>query len=528
MVTTPGDRDRGEVGISQSSVVGPLFRSDRVIARYGAALLLVVAIFALRVLVTPIMGIQAPLLPFVLAILGAGIIGGFGPAMLATLVVPLLLTLSFADWTYGGDALAWGAHVTFFVVIGTSIAFILHRLQSAVRDHQSAVILARAAEAKAIASDAQVRLIADGVPVLICYVGADQTFRFANGNYAAWFNRPTTDIVGRHVREVLGDEYYSKVSSNIGRALAGQRVGHSSVMRLDSGLRHLSVHYSPDFAADGTVRGFFGLIEDVTERVQAEAALRANARHRDQFLAMLAHELRNPIQNIRFATDLLRNHDADLALVRRNVDTVHKHTAALTRLVDELLDVTRITHGTVALKKQPVSINFVLRAALDSVRPTFMDKGQTISESLVPEIVLVDADPLRLSQAIGNILTNASQYSSPGAVVRVATERMQDEVIVRVADDGEGIAPEDLPHVFDLFMRTNHAFRGNESGIGIGLTIAKNLVELHGGRVTAHSDGVGKGSIFEVRLRAVPNDAASARTLSSPEALSRFDDLPVT
>jgi PAS domain S-box-containing protein len=519
MIDAPSDRARSEVDISQSSTVGPWFHSERVIFRYGAAVLFVVAIFALRVLLTPIIGNQAPLLPFILAVLGAGVIGGFGPAMLATLLVPLLATLRFGDWTYGGDAVAWAGHVTFFVVVGASVALILHRLQRAVGDQQQAVASARAAEAKATASGAQIRLIADGVPVLICYVGADQVFQFANGQYAAWFSRPMTEIVGRHVREVLGEEYYSKVRSNIARALAGQRVGHSSVLSLASVPRHLSVQYVPDFASDGTVRGFFGLIEDVTERVRSDEALRANARQRDQFLAMLAHELRNPLQNIRFATDLLRNHDADLAMVRRNVNIVHKHTAVLTRLVDELLDVTRITHGTIALKKQPISINFALQPAVDSVRPLFNAKRQAIRENRCQEILIVDADPLRLSQAIANVLTNSAQYSPPGSVVTVTTERSQDEVIVRVSDEGEGIATEDLPHVFDLFMRTNHAFRANDNGVGIGLTVAKQLIELHGGRISAHSDGVGRGSTFEVRLREVPNVATAARTLSAPETL---------
>jgi PAS domain S-box-containing protein len=527
LVYAPGDKDRTEVRTFQPSAVGPLFHSDRIVVRYGAAVLFVVAIFALRVLLTPIMGTQAPLLPFILAVLGAGVIGGFGPAMLATLLVPLLAALHFGDWTYGSDGVAWVGHVSFFVVIGISVASILHRLQRAVREQQHAVTLARAAEAKATASDAQIRLIADGAPVLICYVSADRVFQFANANYAAWFKRPITDIVGRHVREVLGEEYYAKVSANIGRALAGQRVGHSSVMSLPSGPRHLSVHYVPDFAPDGAVRGFVELIEDVTERVRADEALRANARQRDQFLAMLAHELRNPLQNIRFATDLLRNHDADLAMVRRNVNVVHKHTAVLTRLVDELLDVTRITHGTVTLRRQPISINFVLRAALDSVRPIFSAKQQAINESLCEEMVIVDADPMRLSQAIANVLTNAAQYSPAGSVVSVTTERLQDEVIVRIADEGEGIAPEELPHVFDLFMRTNHAFRANDSGVGIGLTIAKHLVELHGGRISAHSDGVGKGSIFEIRLHAVPNVATSARPSDATETQSRPDNLPV-
>jgi PAS domain S-box-containing protein len=509
-----------DVDYSRSSAVGPWFHSERVVFRYATAVLFVVAIFALRVVLTPLMGTQAPLLPFILAVLGAGIIGGFGPAMLATLLVPLLATLRFADWTYGDDAVAWAGHVTFFVVIGGSVALVLDRMQRAVRDQQQAVMLARAAEAKATASDAQIRLIADGVPVLICYVGADQIFRFANRQYAAWFNRPTTEIVGRHVREVLGEEYYAIVSGNIGRALTGQRVGHSSVLSLSSVPRNLSVHYVPDFASDGTVRGFVGLIEDVTERVRSDEALRVNARQRDQFLAMLAHELRNPLQSIRFATDLLRHHDADLAMVRRNVDVVHKNTAVLTRLVDELLDVTRITHGTITLKKQPISIRFVLRAALDSVRPTFSAKGQAVRENPSQEMLIVDADPLRLSQAIGNVLTNAAQYSPPNSVVTVATEKSRDEVIVRISDEGEGIAPQDLPHVFDLFMRTNYGFRANDSGVGIGLTIAKKLIELHGGDISAHSDGVGKGSTFEIRLREVPRETSPPRQLSAPETLT--------
>jgi PAS domain S-box-containing protein len=507
----------GEIRIWQWSAVGPLCHSDRTVVRYGAAILLVIAIYGLRVALTPILGTQAPLLPFILAVLAAGIIGGFGPAITATLLVPLLATLNFANWSYGPDVVAWSGHVTFFVVTSASVALILQRLQKAMREQQDTVALAEAAAARATASEAQVRLIADGVPVLICYVGADRVYRFVNGNYAAWFNRKATEMAGRHVRELLGEENYSRVSPKIDQVLAGLRVDFPVAMSLASRARHVSAHYLPDFAPDGSVRGFFGLIEDVTERLQAEAALRANARQRDQFLAMLAHELRNPLQNIRFATDLLRSHDADLAMVRRNVDVVHKHTAALTRLIDDLLDVTRVTHGTIPLRKQHVSMNFVLRTAVDSVRPIFKAKGQTISENLCAEMLMVDADPLRLSQAFSNLLTNAAQYSPADSVVRVATERFQDDVVVRISDDGVGIPPEDLPHIFDLFTRTNHAFRGHESGIGVGLTVARQLIELHGGRIDARSDGVGKGSVFEVRLRQIPAAPGSGATAGPAE-----------
>ena len=506
--------------VSHSSAVGPLFHSDRVVVRYGAAVLFVLAIFALRIALTPIMGSQAPLLPFILAVLGAGIIGGFGPAITATFLVALLATLQFADWSFGPDAVAWGGHVTFFIAIGISVALILHRLQVAMCAQQHAVSVARAAETKAADSEVQLRLVADGVPVSICYVDAERRYRFTNRRSSEWYKKPTHQLEGLKVREVVGEENYSRISSKIDDVLAGHAVKFSAPMSLASGLRHVSAYYVPDVAPDGRVRGFFELVDDVTERVHAEAELRATARQRDQFLAMLAHELRNPLQSIRFATDLLRSHDSDLAMVRRNVEVVHRHTAALTRLVDELLEVTRVTHGTIRLRKQAVSINDVLRTALESVRPSFKLKHQTINGNLSDETLMVDADPLRLSQAFGNILANAAQYSPADSVVSVSVEAAKDEVIVRISDQGLGIAPGDLPHVFDLFMRANHSFGDGNGGIGVGLTLAKKLVELHGGRIDAQSDGPGRGSVFTVRLKRISPEATEDPTPSASRSSS--------
>jgi len=447
-----------------------------------------------------------------LAVLGAGIIGGFGPAITATFLVALLATLQFADWSYGPNAVAWLGHVTFFIAIGTSVTVILHRLQVAMRAQQHAVSLARAAETKAADSEAQLRLVADGVPVSICYVDAERRYRFTNRRASEWFKKPTHQLQGLEVREVVGEENYSRISSKIDDVLAGHAVKFSAPMSLALGLRHISAYYVPDVAPDGRVRGFFELVDDVTERIHAEAELRATARQRDQFLAMLAHELRNPLQSIRFATDLLRGQGSDLAMVRRNVEVVHKHTAALTRLVDELLEVTRVTHGTIRLRKQAVSINDVLRNALESVRPTFKLKHQTINGNLSDETLMLDADPLRLSQAFGNILANAAQYSPADSVVSVSVEAAIAEVIVRISDQGLGIAPGDLPHVFDLFMRANHSFGDGNGGIGVGLTLAKKLVELHGGRIDAQSDGPGRGSVFTVRLARISPEATKDPT----------------
>ena len=193
MVDAPGDRSRD---ISQSSAVGPWFRSDRVVVRYGAAVLFVVAIFALRVLLTPIMGTQAPC-SFHLGRSRRRSHRRLRASDACDVGRPAARNAALRGLDLWRRCRGLGWPRTFFVVIGASVALILHRLQEAVRDQQRAATLARAAEAKAKASDAQVRLIADGVPFLICYVGADQVFRFVNANYAAWFDRPITEIVGR-------------------------------------------------------------------------------------------------------------------------------------------------------------------------------------------------------------------------------------------------------------------------------------------------------------------------------------------
>jgi PAS domain S-box-containing protein len=495
----------------QLSPIGPLFESDRIVVRYGSAILLVIAIFALRLALTPIMGSQAPLLPFILAVLAAGIIGGFGPAITATFLVSLLATLQFADWSYGPDLIAWGGHVTFFIVVGASVAMILHRLQVAMRTQQHAVRVAQAAEAHAANSEAQLRLVADGVPVLICYVDADRRYRFVNQRYSEWLEKPTHKLVGQPVRDVVGEENYSRISAKIDHVLAGRAVNFSAAMSFPR-LRHISAHYVPDVAPNGTVRGFFGLVEDVTERVHAQAAIRATARQRDQFLAMLAHELRNPLQALRFATENMGHEATDLDAARRSAVVIRRQTNVLARLVDELLEVTRVTHGIIRLRKELVSLHAVLQTALESARPTFNLKRQTISENLGDQVLMVDADPLRLSQAFGNVLMNAAQYSPEDSAVCVSVEGAQDEAIVRISDEGMGIAPEDLPHVFDLFMRANHSFGDGPGGIGVGLTIAKKLVELHGGRIDAQSDGPGRGSVFTVRLPRTLTDVTSAAT----------------
>ncbi len=459
------------------------------------------------------MGTQAPLLPFILAVLAAGIIGGRGPAILAALLVPVIATLEFANWQYGPDMLAWTGHVAFFLVVTLSVVAVLHRLQVATRAQEQAVLEALNARREAAENEAQMRLIADGVPVLISYVDAERRYRFANRSFTEWFAKKPGELLGLYVREVLSETAYAADEPRIQKALGGERVDFAADIRLASGLRHVSAHYVPDIAADGEVRGFFALLEDVTERRRAEDVLRTAERRKDEFLAMLAHELRNPLASLRNVSYMLLHAELTPPVVRQNSEVLQRQVTTLTRLVDDLLDVSRLTHGTINLRKERVMVSSILIAAVESAQPLFRMRQQTLRTDLGGANVRVEADPLRLCQVFGNILANAAKYSPEHAVITIDLEELGDEVIIRINDPGVGIAPEDLPRIFEVFVQGDHSRDLYDGGIGVGLTIARTIVELHGGKLEARSEGLGKGSEFSVRLKRLPS-TESARCLA--------------
>jgi PAS domain S-box-containing protein len=242
-------------------------------------------------------------------------------------------------------------------------------------------------------------------------------------------------------------------------------------------------------------------------RAEAEAASRA----KDVFLAMLGHELRNPLAPILTALQLMRLRDGDTALKERAV--IERQVTHLVRLVDDLLDVSRITRGKIELAKQPTEIAEIIAKAIE-MSSTLLEQQRHRLSVVVPATGLrVDGDHARLAQVFCNLVTNAAKYTRPGGHVHVAAQRDGDDVVVRVQDDGEGIDPALLPHVFDLFEQGERTLDRARGGLGIGLTIVKTLVELHGGRVLARSEGLGRGSELEVRLPAScrdgPEDAAA-------------------
>ncbi|TMA82882.1 MAG: PAS domain S-box protein, partial [Deltaproteobacteria bacterium] len=249
-------------------------------------------------------------------------------------------------------------------------------------------------------------------------------------------------------------------------------------------------------------------------RIEAERRARAEAeaanRAKDEFLAMLGHELRNPLAAVQNAVAAAR---LDESGRHRALEIASRQTEQLARLIDDLLDVARIRQGRITLRKERVHLAETIERAVEATRPFVEQRRHTLSIALPPNDVRLEADPVRLEQIVVNLLSNAVKYTEPGGRISVSVERQGDEGVIRVCDSGIGIAPDMLPHVFELFTQSPRALDRAEGGLGIGLTIVRRLVELHGGRIEARSEGIRKGAEFVVWLPArpaMPEEAAEA------------------
>jgi PAS domain S-box-containing protein len=236
------------------------------------------------------------------------------------------------------------------------------------------------------------------------------------------------------------------------------------------------------------------------ENTQLYQALRDTDRRKDEFLATLAHELRNPLAPIRNALQILKMPRVDQATVQRSREMMERQVHHLVRLVDDLLDVSRVMRGKIELRRERVELATVVARAVETVQPLVDTQGHELSVRISPESLLIDGDPVRLAQVVGNLLTNAAKYTEPGGRIGLTAERDGDVAVLRVRDNGIGIAPQMLPRIFELFVQVDHASTKAQGGLGIGLTLVKNLVEMHNGFVQARSEGLGQGSEFVVRL----------------------------
>lgn len=300
---------------------------------------------------------------------------------------------------------------------------------------------------------------------------------------------------------------------------------HHIVPMARGGERRVETRVEPLWDDNGGPAGTVLALRDVTERSRLEEELRrrtqemiAAERRKDQFLAMLAHELRNPLAPIRNAVELMRQVETLDPTFQPAREMVERQVKHLARLVDDLLDVSRITRGSIRLRKEVVSLNDVIERAVENARPLIESRAHELRLQLPAEPIRLEADPTRLEQVISNLLDNAAKYTMPGGRIRVTAGREGEEAVVRVRDSGIGVPSDVLERVFEPFIQTDGSLARTEGGLGVGLTLVRSLVEMHGGRVAASSPGLGQGSEFVVRLPAplLAEEAAPAAEPAAP------------
>ena len=282
--------------------------------------------------------------------------------------------------------------------------------------------------------------------------------------------------------------------------------------------RFVDFVYQPMRGHDGRVVGIFAQGHDVTEQVLGAQALQEADRRKDEFLATLAHELRNPLAPIRQAAQLAKSGTQSPERQRWALDVIERQVGHMSLLLDDLLDVSRISRGKLELRLQEVDLREVLDAAVETVRPMLDGKRHRLDVDAPEAAVLVRADPVRLAQVLSNLLSNAAKYTDPGGRIELHAAVQGRALELRVRDNGIGLSPQHQQEIFTMFSQVSSVIDRAEGGLGIGLALSRGLVEMHGGRIEAHSAGIGQGSEFRVRLPDSVLRAAGPRAGAAPEA----------
>jgi signal transduction histidine kinase/CheY-like chemotaxis protein len=281
------------------------------------------------------------------------------------------------------------------------------------------------------------------------------------------------------------------------RAYNGQEI---TVERPDGSRRTVLANANPVHDESGKVCGAVNVLVDITDRKHAEDLVREADRRKSEFLAMLAHELRNPLAPLRNGLQIIRLANHDGTALEKACAMMDRQLGHMVRLIDDLLDLSRITNGKIELRKERIDLTAAVQDALETSRPLIEASGHQLTLTLPPQPVYVDADRTRLAQVFANLLNNSAKYTERGGRIWLTVERQGSDVVVKVKDNGVGISADMLPKVFDMFTQANRSLDRSQGGLGIGLSLVRGLVEMHGGSVEVHSDGQGKGSEFIVRL----------------------------
>ena len=316
------------------------------------------------------------------------------------------------------------------------------------------------------------------------------------------FIRDTAEPVRSWMHAYVPPDEQPRMFDAIGRAIASRSVFELEhrVLRMDGSIGWTLSRAVPMLDEHGNIEEWFGVASDITERKMAEEKLKESDRRKDEFLAMLAHELRNPLAPIGTAAELLQTGRLDPGRVRTTSQIIGRQVAHMTELIDDLLDVSRVTRGLIELESVALDMKDVVRDAVEQAAPLVSARGHALVLDLMPGVAPVTGDRKRLVQVISNILNNAAKYTPEGGSIRVTLMADEAHVRVEVADDGVGMTPEVAARAFELFAQAERTSDRSTGGLGLGLALVKSLVELHGGSVGCASPGLGQGSTFGVRL----------------------------
>ena len=373
-------------------------------------------------------------------------------------------------------------------------------------------------------SEERFRLLADNISQLAWM--ADET------GWIFWYNKRWYDYTGTTLEQMQGwgwkavhhPDHIDRVVEKLQRSWdTGEAWEDTFPLRCSQGeYRWYLSRALPIRDRDGVIVRWFGTNTDVTAQLEAEQELRMADRKKDEFLATLAHELRNPLAPLRSGLELMEVLEGQPDKMREVRQTMLRQTEQLVVLVDELLDISRLTRGTYTLRKSSVKLQTVLSDAVALSRPLLKAAGQTLKLSILNEDVFLNADSHRLVQVFGNLLNNASKYSPPGDEIHLTAALDGSDIVVSISDRGVGVAPEMQETIFEMFAQVRRPKRDGYGGLGVGLTLVKALVEMHSGRVMVQSEGLGCGSTFTVRLPIV--EAPSGRSSETEPVLVESTD----
>ncbi|HVW38838.1 MAG TPA: ATP-binding protein [Pirellulales bacterium] len=496
--------------------------------RYGVAVLAIAIAALVRYWADAALGGSGFSL-FLAAVVVASWYGGLGPSLMA-----LTLSVLVSAWLFRGEpqpaVRVWTGLAAFYFV-GVAIALSSKSMRAAQR---RAEVLAD--EEIRQREQLQATLIALGeseqrfarfmqhLPGLAWIKDGEGRYVYVNDAAEKAFRTPRADLYGKTDREIFSRETAELFQQNDRRALLSA-TGEQTIEKLehaDGAVHHSIVSKFPIPGAAGENALIGGMAIDITDRIRAEEALRDADRRKDEFLATLAHELRNPLAPISNSLQVLRMQGAlsdDSAAAHAIIE---RQVRQMVRIVDDLLDVSRITRGRLELRQERIELADAVRSAIETSRPAVDGRGHELVVDLPEQPIYLEGDLTRLGQAFSNLLNNSARYTPPGGRITIEAKAAAEQVVVAVRDNGVGISAESLPYVFEMFRQGDGALERSQGGLGIGLTLVRRLVELHGGTVEVHSEGRGQGSEFIVRIPlAEPLDAEAAPTApETPHAMA--------